>query len=213
VNAMSGVRLGARCVVLPAVLAAAGCGEFSRQSRSPSQVVVRSLQGASGADPEAFSGTLHSDVVTLVEQSVNGERVRVPTVLSDRGEVVMSLLLKDPGQPGSPSTPSAINQVTFSRYRVIYRRSDGRASAGIDVPYPFDGAVTFTVPAEGTVSAGFEIVRHVAKGESPLRALTSSGATISTIAEVTFFGRDQAGNDVQASGSILIDFGNFGDPS
>jgi hypothetical protein len=35
---------------------------------------------------------------------------------------------------------------------------------------------------------------------------------ISTIADVTFYGRDQAGNDVSATGSIGIDFGNFGDP-
>jgi hypothetical protein len=153
-------------------------------------------------------------VVTDVERTAaDGTKGRVPTIFSDSAEVVMSLILRDPGQPGIASAPSAINQVTFSRYRVTYRRSDGRNTAGVDVPYPFDGAATFTVPAEGTVSAGFEIVRHVAKEEAPLRALASSGVIISTISEVTFYGRDQAGNDVQATAAILIDFGNFGDPS
>ena len=203
------VKLG---IALLAV-ASAGCGEFVRQSRSPSQIVINSLQAASGAEPDTFGGTLYSDVITNVQKTVNGTQVSVPTVFSDSGQVVMSLILRDPGQPGLASTPSAINQVTFTRYRVVYQRSDGRNAAGVDVPFPFDGAATFTVPREGSVSASFELVRHVAKDEAPLRALASSGNIISTIAEITFYGRDQAGNDIQATGSILIDFGNFGDPS
>ncbi len=209
---MSLKRNGAVGLVLLAA-ATAGCGELVRQGRGPSQVVIMSLQAASGAEPEKLSGILHSDVLTNVERSIGGQQVTTATVFNDLGEVVMALLLKDPGQEGLASSPSLINQVTMSRYRVSYRRSDGRNVPGVDVPYPFDGAATFTVPTEGTVAASFEIVRHVAKDEAPLRALASNGNIISTIAEVTFYGRDQAGNEVQASGSILIDFGNFGDPS
>jgi hypothetical protein len=195
-------------------LASAGCGEFVRQSRSPSQVVIMSLQGASGADPDELSSTIASDVVTIrTEPAPCSETSPCPTFFNDLGEVTMSLILKDPGQPGLPSEPSAINQVTFSRYRVTYQRSDGRNAPGVDVPFAFDGAATFTVPTEGTVTAGFELVRNTAKQEAPLRALATSGLLISTIAEVVFYGRDQAGNDVQASGSILITFGNFADPS
>ena len=210
---MSLNRNRAAGLMLLLAMATAGCGEFVRQGRGPSQVVIMSLQAASGAEPEKMAGTLHSDVLTNVERSINGQKMTTATVFSDVGEVVMGLLLKDPGQEGITSSPSPINQVTMSRYRVSYRRSDGRNAPGVDVPYPFDGAATFTVPSEGTVAASFEIVRHVAKDEAPLRALTSNGNVISTIAEVTFYGRDQAGNEVQASGSILIDFGNFGDPS
>ena len=36
-------------------------------------------------------------------------------------------------------------------------------------------------------------------------------AVITTIAEVTFYGRDQVGNDVTVSGTLQVDFGNFGD--
>jgi hypothetical protein len=32
---------------------------------------------------------------------------------------------------------------------------------------------------------------------------------LSTIADVTFYGRDQAGNDVTAVGSIGVNFGDF----
>jgi hypothetical protein len=190
----------------------AGCGDVVRQGRGPVQLVIRSLEAAPGASPDDFGGNLQSDVLTLVEQSVNGQQVEVPTTFNDVGEVTMSLILKDPGQPGAPATPSTINQVTVTRYRVVYRRTDGRNTPGVDVPFPFDSAVTFTVPQDGTVSAGFQIVRNTAKREAPLAALVVNPDIIATIAEVSFFGRDQAGNDVSATGSIGIDFGNFGDP-
>lgn len=192
--------------------AAAGCGDVVRQGRSPSQLVITSLQAASGALPDEFGGTLNSDVITNVTQTIAGEEVIIPTVFNDVAEVTMSLILKDPGQPGTPAEPSLINQVTITRYRVVYRRTDGRNAVGVDVPYPFDSAVTFTVPSDGSVTAGFQLVRHSAKQEPPLRTLTSNPDIISTIAEVTFFGNDQAGNDVSVSGTIGIDFGNFGDP-
>jgi hypothetical protein len=190
----------------------AACGDVVRQGRGPVQLVIQSLEAASGAQPNDMGGTLNSDVVTLVEQTVNGQQTDVPTTFNDIAEVTMALILKDPGQPGAPAAPTSINQVTITRYRVVYRRTDGRNTPGVDVPFPFDSGVTFTVPAEGTVTAGFQIVRHTAKHEAPLAALVFNPDIISTIAEVTFFGRDQAGNDISAAGSIGIDFGNFGDP-
>jgi hypothetical protein len=197
-----------------AILAAmaAGCGDLVRQGRSPVQLVIMSLQAASGADPDEFGGDLRSDVITLVERQVGGETVRVPTVFNDLATVTLAMILKDPGQPGVVATPSAINQVTINRYRVTYRRTDGRNAPGTDVPFPFDSAVTLTVPADGSVTAGFQIVRYTAKEEAPLTTLRNNRDVISTIAEVTFFGRDQAGNEVSVSGNIGIDFGNFGDP-
>jgi hypothetical protein len=197
-----------------AILAAAsaGCGDYVREGRAPVQAVITVLEGASGVEPEEYAGTMNSDVITLVNRTINEVEVRVPTVFNDWGRVTMVLNLKNPGSGATPTTPSGINQVTFTRYRVVYRRSDGRNTPGVDVPYPFDGATTFTVPATGSASQTFEMVRHIAKGEAPLKNLQNSPVLITTIAEVTFYGRDQAGNDVQATGSILIDFGDFGDP-
>ena len=202
----------ATVILVAASAASVGCGDVVRQGRAPVQLVIASLEAASGAEPEDFSATLLSDVVTLVERSVNGEQTQVPTVFNDFGEVTMSLIMKDPGQPGTSTTPSAINQVTVTRYRVMYRRADGRNTPGIDVPFPFDSAVTFTVPPQGTVTAGFQLVRHTAKQEAPLSALGFNPDVIATLAEVTFFGRDQAGNDISATGTIGVDFGNFADP-
>jgi hypothetical protein len=52
------------------------------------------------------------------------------------------------------------------------------------------------------------------KREPPLRNLVNGGnATyIYTIAEVTFYGRDQAGNEVVATGMLSVNFGDWGDP-
>ena len=189
-----------------------GCGDVVRQGRSPVQLVINSLEAASGAEPDDLGTTLLSDVQTLVERSVSGETVMVPTIFNDVGQVIMSLILKDPGQSGIIATPSALNQVTITRYRVEYRRTDGRRVQGVDVPFSFDSAVTFTVPTEGTIEAGFEIVRHTAKQEAPLAALRSNPDIIATLADVTFYGRDQAGTDISVTGTIGVNFGNFADP-
>ena len=111
----------------------------------------------------------------------------------------------------NPNAPSTNNAVTISRFHVEYVRADGRNTPGVDVPYPFDNAVTGTVTAGGQRTLGFEIVRSVAKREAPLVQLIDSANVISTIARVTFYGRDQVGNDVSVTGSIQIDFANFGD--
>jgi hypothetical protein len=116
--------------------------------------------------------------------------------------------------PTSPLGPTTLNEITITRYRVNFVRSDGRNTPGVDVPYGFDGAFTLTVPATGSAQAGFDLVRHQAKAEPPLRNLVGGGSArfISTIAEITFFGRDQAGNEVSVTGSINVNFGDWADP-
>lgn len=196
VNSIKYVSMAAVAVVAAASF---GCGEFVRESRAPVQLVITRLEAAKGDDVQNFFAHLLSDV------STGG------TAFNDVGRVTMRLILKDPGQPGVTNAPSVINQVTVTRFRVVYRRADGRNTPGVDVPFPFDGGVTFTVPSEGEVSSGFQLVRNVAKLEPPLAALVTNPVAITTIAEVTFFGRDQAGNSTSATGSIQIDFANFAD--
>ena len=105
----------------------------------------------------------------------------------------------------------AYNEVTITRYHVEYTRADGRNTPGADVPYSFDGAATGTIPAGGSLTLGFDLVRNVAKQESPLAQLRTSPNIITSIALVTFYGRDRVGNNVSVTGQIQIDFGNFGD--
>lgn len=192
--------------------AVAGCGDLATDGRSPVQLTILSLQAASGVSPDEFGSMLHSDVITNVQRTVGGQQVSVPTIFGDNGAAEFALVVKDPGNdPTNPASPSALNWVTITRYRVVYRRTDGRNTPGVDVPFPFDSATTVTVTVDGG-STGFQLVRTSAKQEVPLRTLVNNPDIISTTADVTFFGRDQAGNDVSATGSIGIDFGNFGDP-
>jgi hypothetical protein len=213
VNAMSRRRITGSAIVALAITAT-GCGQYVRDSgRAPAQIVIQSLAGASGAEPAKFFSSLGSDVVTNVTKPAPcTPAAPCPTIFGDLGQVTMSLILKDPGSATSPASPSALNQITITRYHVTYRRTDGRNTPGVDVPYPFDSATTFTVPESGNVTGGFQLVRNDAKLEAPLLALRDSAVIIDAIADVTFYGRDQAGNDVSATGSIQVNFGNFADP-
>jgi hypothetical protein len=183
----------------------AGCGDLVRQGRAPVQVVINSLEASAGGEDD-FGGFLQSDVITRVEDDDPSSC----TIFNDVGQVTMSLVLKDPGQPGTAGAPSALNQVTFTRYRVVYRRTDNRNTPGVDVPFPLDSAATFTVPESGQVTASFNLVRQTAKLEAPLLALRRSSVLITLIADIEFYGRDQAGNNITAAGSIGITFGDFG---
>jgi hypothetical protein len=156
--------------------------------------------------------TVLSDVITMRRTPAPCTATSpCPTIINDMAVVNLSLLLRDPGAPGAPSSPSGLNQITINRYRVTYRRTDGHNTPGVDVPYDFDSALTVTVPASGNAEAAFEIVRHSAKEESPLAALRYTNDTISVISQVTFYGRDQVGNEVSASANIGINFGDFAD--
>lgn len=191
-------NINARALAGFALLAAAssGCSDFIRQDRSPVTLVIDRIEASAG-ESSTFAGTLQSDVLTK------------GGIISDSGRVTMRLIMKDIG-----STPSPINGVTISRYRVTFRRADGRSAPGVDVPYPFDSAVTFTVPPSGFIAHTFELIRHVAKAESPLSTLRSPNLVIiSTVADVTFYGRDQAGNELSAVSSIGVQFGDFADPN
>lgn len=179
----------------------ASCGDVVRNGRAPSYLVIDSL-GIVGATP----GTpLKSDVIVTAPVPCT---VDLPCFSSDLGEAAMHIELKDPGTATTPSTPSPVNSITITRYHVDYVRADGRNTPGVDVPYGFDGALTVTV-STSPLPFGFELVRVVAKKEAPLAQLRSSTSFMTVLARVTFYGHDQAGNEVTATGSIQIDFGNY----
>jgi hypothetical protein len=180
------------------IAATASCGDVVRQGRAPVFLVIDQLVGANGNDPNTFFNVLLSDVITN------------NSPFNDPGQVTLRIVPKDVGTI-TPTPLSTNNDVTITRYRVLYRRADGRNTPGIDVPYGFDGAVTGTVGAASVLTLGFQLVRNVAKRETPLVQLVTNPIIITMIADVTFYGQDRVGNDVSATGSIQIDFGNFGD--
>lgn len=194
---------------LIAALAAGGaaCTSAVRQGTGNSYLIIESLQGVEGQSGQE-SATLRSDVEALVKKQVAGVEVEVPTIFEDGGVVTFRLGLKDPAAPTSSN-----NFITVTRYRVEYTRSDGRNRAGIDVPHPFDGAITATVGADGSTTVGFTLVRLQAKAEPPLAGLRGAGGqfAISTIATVTFYGADQTGRAASATGKITVSFADWAD--
>ena len=196
------VRATGFATALTLTILSSGCGDLTRQGTGSSYLIVSSLQASSGAEPGTFGATLNSDVITVV----NG----VSTIFNDVGQVTLRLAMKDAGAP-TPSQPTANNFITINRYHVQFIRADGRNVEGVDVPYAFDGAFTGTV-TDSELTAGFELVRHIAKTEAPLAGLARNVTIISTIAKITFYGRDQTGREVSVDGQLLVSFGNFGDP-
>jgi len=193
------------------VAATVSCGSMAREGRGGSFIVIDSLQGIRGAvTPAPAAAVLISDVITNVTSPLPcSPTAPCPTVFNDLGSAVMHIVMKDSGS-ATPTTPSALNDITLSRYRVEYTRADGRNTPGVDVPHPFDGIVTVTVTPQQT-TVGFDLVRHQAKEETPLIQLLANNRIITGLAKVTFWGRDQAGNEVKVEGNIQINFGDFGD--
>lgn len=206
-------RRRVQALILVAATAASGsCNSRLASGKASTFIIIEQLLAATGSRPSEFANTLSSDVVVIVQQTINGQDVRVNTVFEDVGRVICRLGFKDPGTPQSPSSPTSANYITVTRYRVVYRRADGRNTPGVDVPYPFEGAATFSILDIG--SSTFTLVRIQAKLEPPLLALRGLGGAvaISTIAELTLFGHDQAGNEVSGTGELLVTFADYGDP-
>jgi hypothetical protein len=195
----SGVKLAGALFLAAAV---SSCGTQTREGTSSSYLILGAIEAASGADPTTFGSGLASDVITVKDD--------VPTIFNDPARVTFKLGLKDPGPASSPVTPTQNNWITVTQYHVQYVRSDGHNIEGVDVPYAFDGGLAATVSADTTV--GFTLVRNQAKMEAPLGALVANPIVLSTIARVTFYGHDQTGREVSATGNIDVTFANYGDP-
>jgi hypothetical protein len=173
------------------------CGDVVRDSRSPVLVTVTNLSPA----------VLLSDVIKNVTSPAPcSSTTPCPTVLSDNATAQITASMKNVGV-----SPTSNNQITINRYHVDFTRADGRSVEGVDVPRGFDGAVTASIPANGSASVPFELVRHLSKSESPLVQLINSSNVLATIAVVTFYGTDAVGNVVSAVGQVTVNFGNFGD--
>jgi hypothetical protein len=182
-------------------MAMASCHSAVTEGRSAVYLIMESLEGGSGADGQDadFFHTMQSDVRTK------------GGIVEDPGRVSLRIAFKDVTNPTAPTTN---NFVTINRYRVEYRRADGRNRQGVDVPYAFDGASTFTVGTDSTQGT-FVLVRVQSKLEAPLITLAGNaagGLVISTLADVTFWGRDQTGTEVTVKGTISVNFADWADP-
>jgi hypothetical protein len=174
--------------------ASVACGsEMLRTGRAPVYLVVSSIQVGTGT-----TSILRSDVQSAA------------SIFDDLATATIRVEPKNTTDTGSTST---LNTVTITRYHVEYRRTDGRNTPGVDVPFGFDGGTAVSIDANGSGDVAFQIVRHQGKLEPPLKNLASLGGQviISTIAEVTFYGHDQNGNEVSVVGRMDVVFGDFPD--
>jgi hypothetical protein len=184
----------------------AGCGELNRQGQASVYLQMESLLGANTGST-TFSTEVLSDVANYVD--AGGGQLAI-TRAPDAGQATFRLAMKDP-----LLAPTSANAITLTSYRVQFRRTDGRNTPGVDVPYSFDGTLTVTISPGVVGSVGFTLVRGQAKFEAPLRALTGAGSTltIATIAHVAFFGHDATGTDVSVEGDITVYFADWPDAS
>jgi hypothetical protein len=192
-------RSAAALILAASFVALPGCTSTQLQGQSSSYLIVQSISAARGDTPDEDFPVLDSDV------STNG------TIFADIANINLTLGMKDPGSTQNPSTPTSANYITVTRYHVKYIRSDGRNVQGVDVPYEFDAGSTATVVGTGTEMT-ITLVRVQAKLEAPLKSLVGQGGqvAITTTAEITLYGKDQAGRDVSVKGTITVNFADFG---
>jgi hypothetical protein len=128
-----------------------------------------------------------------------------------------------------------LEHVYLDRYEVVYFRTDGRNTEGVDVPYRITGPLgnlRFHTPAAGgevEQVVNITIVRHSAKLEPPLRNLQNifladplgfpggplqipGQGLITTVAEITIHAHSLNGGDgLEAKGRVQVTFGDFAD--
>ncbi len=171
-------------------------------SRSSVNLIIERIGAAAGgSNLDPINTYLQSDVLTF------------GGVFDDIARVTTRISFKDPGTSENPASPTTANFITIRRYHVRYVRGDGRNTPGVDVPYPWWGAVTSTT-VSGIQTAEFVLVRASSKLEPPLRTLIGGGGqiVINTIAEITFYATDQTGAEVTALGTIGVNFADWADP-
>ncbi len=193
-------RLAALALALAALLATTACSDKVLQGKGSSYLVIDALTAAPGDDPEKFATVLESDVWA-----------KEGGAYQDFGKVELHIAMKDVTLT-TGTEPTANNWITVNRYHVDYVRSDGRNNQGEDVPYSVDGAATGTITSSKTALI-FTLVPLQRKLEKPLVTLANHGGAIAimTIANVTFYGYDQAGNTVSVTGSISVNFADWAD--
>jgi hypothetical protein len=174
----------------------AGLALFVRQGSAPMMLVIDTMGGSSGGSSSGgITNPVRSDVVT-----------DTGAVFNDPGSATIRSIAKNVNPINQPTSN---NNITIHRVHVSYRRSDGKNTPGVDVPFAFDNAVAVTIPPESSAPVTFDLVRQDAKLESPLLDLRTKPIVLTIIADVTFYGTDAVGNDVTVVGSVTINFANF----
>jgi len=102
--------------------------------------------------------------------------------------------------------------IVLNTYTVVYQRSDGgQAPASFTSRCNITLKPSFSKEAAATeTTAQIAVVLAFLKNQMPLRALQDSGQIYAS-AEITFYGQDGYGNELEVRGYLPISFGNFAD--
>jgi hypothetical protein len=202
------MKLKASVALLAAVVAAGCTPDWARQNDSPFVMRVAEIVGTPGGEGEA-GAILHSDICCAI--------------FNDSATVTVELFRKNVNLTSSP-----IEDVTLTRYEVVYTRTDGHNIEGVDVPYRITGPLSVrmhspTTIGETTAEVIIDVVRHQAKLEPPLVNLRNNAnpqltagpqsggeVIITTIAHITVFGETTNGRSLSASGDLQVTFADFG---
>ncbi len=165
------MRTSIRLFGLAALTAATvSCGDVVRQGSSPVFLVIDQLAGQRGATTLGTpSNPLISDVITNITSPAPCSATSpCPTIFGDSGTVTLRTPLKDTGATAALA-PTSNNEVTINRVHVAVRA--GRRPQHARASTCRSGS-TARSPARSRRAArctlGFELVRNVAKQESPL---------------------------------------------
>lgn len=183
-------------------LLAWACNPVEDDSKSPSMIVVESVRGTDATGNEA--DYLQSDVIKV------DATTQATSIYADAAVASLRAATLDPKPVAGVSQWS---DITLTRYVVSYTRTDGKNSPGVDVPYPFEGAMSILLKTSVSTDVSFVVVREVAKTEPPLVSLRGSNAerVIYCKAQIDFYGQDMTGKKIKATGYLNISFTDFAD--
>lgn len=150
-----------------------------------------------------------------------GDVITGGTILDDTIDVDFTANLKaTTGPPGSPGEPT-LQDVVIERYQVEFIRTDGGTATPPGFQRGMNLRVQLSEPNQTTLnisSATLVVAPSTIKAQQPISFLIDPGfepstgfVNIQVDARITFFGRTLSGDPVTATGSIGINFANFGD--
>lgn len=201
-------------VLLAVALLSYACTRVEDNTRSGSLLTITGVTGQIGQ--ATGGGTASTPLLsdTCDNAGTDPQDPETCTVFNDNATIDFrnDFLQIGPGS-GVGGSPTFINDIVVSRYRVDYFRPNGRNTPGVDVPFGIDGTMNVTVVANSNGSGSIIVVRHDAKREAPLAELDlgqSEGVLVAN-AGIQCFGQDLSGRVVSATGYLEIHFANFGD--
>ena len=193
-------------LILAVALISYACTDVEDNSESASLLTVSEVIGDPGDEGGEVGVPLLSDLCDTAD-----EDPEFCVVTNDNADVTFDNDFLQIG-PGAGFDPSFMNDIVVTQYRVDYVRPNNRNTPGVDVPFGIDGTMNVRVPVNGSVTVGVLVVRHIAKREPPLSAVTAEGEGILTAnAVLKFFGHDIAGRAVTATGFLEVHFADYGE--